>query len=124
MIKRKNIPKERRIEVYNKYDGHCAYCGCDLEYKDMQVDHLIPLQAWDYNEAPANLDPYDIKNLMPACRTCNHYKRYHDIEVFRKMIENIPKKLGERQYIYKVGMKYNFFDNKPKKVTFYFEQFD
>lgn len=29
-----------REEVYSKYNGHCAYCGCRLEYKDMQVDHI------------------------------------------------------------------------------------
>jgi 5-methylcytosine-specific restriction endonuclease McrA len=41
---RKAISKKMRLEVYNKYNGHCAYCGKELEYKDMQVDHLIPVQ--------------------------------------------------------------------------------
>lgn len=40
--KRKPIPKHIRQKVYEKYDGHCAYCGCKLEYKDMQVDHINP----------------------------------------------------------------------------------
>lgn len=31
-----------RKAVYAKYNGHCAYCGRKIEYKDMQVDHLIP----------------------------------------------------------------------------------
>ena len=39
--KRKAIPKSIRMTVYQKCDGHCAYCGCDLEYKDMQVDHVV-----------------------------------------------------------------------------------
>ncbi len=30
--KRKSIPKKTREEVYKMYDGHCAYCGCELEY--------------------------------------------------------------------------------------------
>lgn len=29
-----------REKVYQKYNGHCAYCGCELQYKDMQVDHI------------------------------------------------------------------------------------
>lgn len=37
---RKAIPKKVRELVYKKYGGHCAYCGCKLEYKDMQVDHI------------------------------------------------------------------------------------
>ena len=39
-MKRKPIPKQTRLTVYNKCNGHCAYCGCKLEYKDMQVDHI------------------------------------------------------------------------------------
>lgn len=37
---RKPIPKNIRKQVYEKYNGHCAYCGCKLDYKDMQVDTL------------------------------------------------------------------------------------
>lgn len=43
---RKPIPKKLRKQVYAKCNGHCAYCGCELEYKDMQVDHVIPLNGW------------------------------------------------------------------------------
>ena len=27
------ISKKVREIVYQKYDGHCAYCGCEIEYK-------------------------------------------------------------------------------------------
>ena len=30
-MKRKAIPKKVREAVYNKYDGHCAYCGKELD---------------------------------------------------------------------------------------------
>lgn len=43
--KRKAIPKSIRMTVYQKCNGHCAYCGCNLEYRDMQVDHVIPLNG-------------------------------------------------------------------------------
>ena len=39
-MKHKAIPKKIRQQVYDKYNGRCAYCGCKLEYKDMQVDHI------------------------------------------------------------------------------------
>ena len=29
------LNKKLRQEIYNKYDGHCAYCGCKIEMKDM-----------------------------------------------------------------------------------------
>lgn len=40
------ISKSKREAVYRKYDGHCAYCGREIAYKDMQVDHFLPLRAW------------------------------------------------------------------------------
>lgn len=40
--KRKRITKADRLRVFNKYGGHCAYCGREMEIKEMQVDHMIP----------------------------------------------------------------------------------
>lgn len=40
-VKRKPIPKDVRQKVYDKFKGHCAYCGCKLKYKEMQVDHFL-----------------------------------------------------------------------------------
>lgn len=62
------ISKSKREAVYRKYDGHCAYCGREIAYKDMQVDHFLPLRAWGIEDAGTD----DISNLMPACRMCNH----------------------------------------------------
>ena len=41
--------KETRLKVYLMYDGHCAYCGKDIEYKDMQVDHIVPKNRGMYS---------------------------------------------------------------------------
>lgn len=39
--------KRLRELVYQKFDGHCAYCGKKIELKDMQVDHFVPiLRGW------------------------------------------------------------------------------
>ena len=106
------MTKEIRQAVYQKYNGHCAYCGKEISYKDMQIDHFIPKAQGGVNNLP---------NLMPSCRICNHYKRDNSIEYFRECIATIPSKLAERQYIYKVGIAYGFFDSSPKSVQFYFE---
>lgn len=39
------ISKKKRMIVYEKYDGHCAYCGGEIAYKDMQVDHFMALKV-------------------------------------------------------------------------------
>ena len=119
----KTIPKKTRIEVYNKYNGHCAYCGKEIEYKDMQLDHMIPKQRERFKRyTEEEIECFE--NYMPSCRRCNHYKRAHSLETFRKMIEEIPKKLFRDSYIYKVGLDYDLVKDNTHKVKFYFEQFD
>lgn len=109
---RKKITKAERRQVYEKYDGHCAYCGKKIEYKDMQVDHMKPLRLGGAD---------DMSNYMPACRSCNHYKRGNSLEGFRKLVEEIPNKLERDSYIYRVGLDYGLVEPYRENVLFYFE---
>ena len=102
-----------REKVWKKFECRCAYCGRLIALKDMQVDHRVPKKNGGTDE---------FGNLMPSCRLCNHYKRAESLEHFRQAISTIPQKLGERQYIYKVGMAYGFYDNAQRTVKFWFEQ--
>lgn len=65
-MERKRFSAKERLQVYNKCDGHCAYCGCELNVKDMQIDHV---QSLYWHNGSNEMD-----NLLPACRSCNHYK--------------------------------------------------
>ena len=67
---RKAISKKVREQVFKKYNGHCAYCGCELKYEDMQVDHINSVYRAEIhgNKVDDSLD-----NYMPACRSCNFY---------------------------------------------------
>lgn len=121
MQKRKAIPKKVREAVYQKYNGHCAYCGKKIEYKEMQVDHIIPVQRERFKKYSED-EIECFENYVPACRRCNHYKRAHSLDVFRKMIEEIPAKLYRDNYIYKVGLDYGMVEAYEHKVKFYFEQ--
>jgi len=119
-MKRKSISKKMREAVYNKYDGHCAYCGKKLEPKGWQLDHLIPYQRERFGRyTEGQIECFE--NYMPACRRCNHYKRAHSLEVFREMIGEIPKKLYRDNYIYKVGLDYDLIESKEHMIRFYFE---
>ncbi len=109
------ISKGKREAVYKKYGGHCAYCGREIAYRDMQVDHLLAKRGWDEPGSD------DISNLMPACRMCNHYKRANTLETFRRYIAEIPRKL-HNDYIYKVGVVYGNVIENEKPIVFYFEQ--
>ena len=91
MANRRPIPPETRQVVYNKYGGHCAYCGKKLTYREMQVDHVLSV----CNNGENN----DIGNLMPACRMCNFYKSTYTIEQFRARLGKILGRLNKRVYL-------------------------
>ena len=66
MSKHKAIPKRIRQQLYEKYNHRCAYCGCNLEYKDMQVDHVKPVYVHnDIGHDMTESEMYDISNLLP-----------------------------------------------------------
>ena len=110
-LKRKPIPKKVREQVYNKYDGHCAYCGKQLAYKDMQVDHISPV----YLNGEDN-----IRNYMPACRACNFYKSTMGIEDFRKQLSSLQSRL-RKDFIYRLALQYGLIEEIDKNINFYFE---
>lgn len=116
MAKRRKLTKQERLEVYRKMDGHCAYCGCLLKYEDMQVDHVIPLEGWS-EQGTDTLD-----NMLPACRSCNHYKSAMSIESFRKMVENMPTALARDSVTYKNAVRFGLVFPNPHPVEFYFEK--
>lgn len=73
MSDRKPIPKRVRLAVYEKCNHRCAYCGCELEYKDMQVDHVEAVYLNEYNkyrfgEGLSKEELNSIDNYLPACR--------------------------------------------------------
>lgn len=119
-MSRANIRKGVRKIVYDKYNGHCAYCGCELEYKDMQVDHMEAVYRAEYNGKQAD---NSIDNYMPACRMCNFYKSTYTIDLFREMISGIPERL-KKVFIFRLAVKYGLIEIKDKLIRFYFEGSD
>lgn len=113
MSKRKPISKSTRTSVYLMYNGHCAYCGKQIDYKDMQVDHATPLRIGGAD---------DISNYMPACRSCNHYKAAFDIEDYRKYLGGIHKRLMRDSIPYQVAERFGIVNHVSDDVTFYFEK--
>ena len=90
MSKHKAIPKRIRQQLYEKYNHRCAYCGCNLEYKDMQVDHVKSVYVHnDIGHDMTESEMYDVSNLLPACRQCNFYKDTFSLGTFRKRLQTV-----------------------------------
>ena len=118
---RKRISKKTREAVFNKYGGRCAYCGCELTPRTMQVDHIKSV----YNSCLENGYVYtqddSFDNLNPSCRQCNFYKGTLDIEQFRNKIKTILYRTFQSTFQAKLAKKLGMM-----KVTqfdkFYFEK--
>ena len=74
--------KRKRLKVYNKYGGRCAYCGKKIKYEDFEIDHKIPKIIKGGNGE---------KNLMPACKSCNRLKFDLNIEEFKEKLYKMGK---------------------------------
>lgn len=112
-IKRKKLSKAERIRIYDKCNHRCAYCGCTLEYNDMQVDHAQPLRCGGADEEV---------NMLPACRSCNHYKATFTVEKYREYIEGIPERLSRDYIPFAVGKRFGIVKENHKPVVFWFEE--
>lgn len=110
---RPKIGKYARQMVYSKYNGHCAYCGEKLEYKDMQVDHIDPYIR-------GGMD--NLSNYNPACRSCNFYKDTMTVEQFREQLGKLVARL-HKVFIFRLALKHGLVKITDKPVEFYFEKF-
>lgn len=113
-MSRRQLTRKEREEVYKKYDGHCAYCGCELEYKEMQVDHFAPYYLFGDNT--------QMSNLMPACRQCNFRKGTLTIEKFRKEVELTAERLRRDNFMFRLAEKYSIVNVNTDPIKFYFEK--
>ena len=112
-MKRRKLTASERREIYDKCDNHCAYCGEYIKYEDMQVDHVMPLHKGGADS---------IDNMLPACRSCNHYKSTLTLEQFRANIERMPDVLTRDNTTYKIAARFGVIKVVRPKVTFYFEK--
>ena len=115
--KRIRIPTDVRKKLYVDFDGRCAYCGCPIDYAEMQVDHIES----HYRHGGADA----IENFLPSCADCNGLKSDYTLDEFRlALIPNCAKKgrrLGKDRSS-RICKKYGLFANPRKKIVFYFEK--
>jgi 5-methylcytosine-specific restriction endonuclease McrA len=111
-----------RQEVYDKYNGKCAYCGEDINLKKFQVDHIHPRHLSHLE----NLDNDRYENLNPACRKCNSFKAGSVLEIFRSELSLQVERLlrnntwAARQFDRALRFKQVEITKRP--IVFHFEE--
>ena len=109
--RRKVLSKDMRTRVYEMYGGHCAYCGREIDIKEMQVDHVQAVYLGGEDE---------IANYRPACRSCNFYKSTMSVEGLREQLGLIAGRL-EKLFIFRLALAYGLIHLTGRPVKFYFE---
>ena len=108
------IPKKMRENAHGRFEGHCAYCGKQIKYSEMEIDFLLPVKYGGKIE---------IENLLPSCRVCNRYRKNRKLEQFRSSLELIPKTLTRDSGAYRIAKQYNIIQDVSKpSVQFWFEE--
>lgn len=119
--KRRKLTPTQREQIFNLCAGHCAYCGCEITIKQMQVDHYIPLEL-SAIAAACGHDADSLDNMMPACRSCNHYKSSLTLERFRGAIYRWHDILMRDNVTYKNAVRFGQVRPTQHVPEFYFEK--
>ena len=120
--------KNVREIVYDKCGGHCAYCGCAISMKQMQVDHIQPhwhtLTQEQADRSKIQKGSHDIDNLNPSCARCNKWKSTYTLEQFRGVVETSLERLERDTPNFRLARDYNLLSITKGPVRFYFETFN
>lgn len=63
------IPGSLRYDIIRRAKGRCEACGCSVEDRALEVDHIVPR-----NKGGSD----DLSNLQALCYVCNAQKRDRD----------------------------------------------
>jgi 5-methylcytosine-specific restriction endonuclease McrA len=123
--------KKQRQELFEKYDGKCAYCGCELK-RGWHADHIEPVirdSRWNKEKGRfeqtgtvQNPENETLENYNPACASCNIQKNSFSVEQFRINIQNFVKSLNRNSTQYKFAKRYDLIVETENPVVFYFER--
>lgn len=83
MVKRKQMSKKLRFEIFKRDGFSCQYCGATPPAVVLEVDHINPV---------ANGGDNDPDNLICACFNCNRGKAANSLD-------SIPQSLSEKAAI-------------------------
>ena len=112
-----------RKEVYQKYNGHCAYCGTEIDFKAMEVDHLFPKSRVKYELRDEQPNVEIPENYMPSCRKCNRHKGSFKIEEWRKELSLQVSRLRKSAQFDR-ARRFRQIQITESPIMFYYEQIE
>jgi len=107
-----------RKALYDKFEGHCAYCGRKIDFREMQVDHYWP-KCLSHHEPKLDKNRFD--NLMPACAKCNNHKHGMRPEVWRDELGKQVSRLRTTAQFDR-ALRFGQIKITESPIVFYFEK--
>jgi 5-methylcytosine-specific restriction endonuclease McrA len=130
----KKLKKAEREAVFQKFDGHCAYCAEQLPDKGWHADHMLPVgritryctakRRYIYTGVSRNPQNDNLENLVPACKSCNLLKRDMSIEQFRTLLQNFTRSLTRDDVRYRAAKRFSTIVETEIPVIFLFESYE
>lgn len=113
------MKRELREKVWEKYGRRCAYCGKELTYKQLQVDHIDPVyRTWKNH--PKGDDSFE--NLNPSCARCNNWKHAMPLDTFKSEVGKQVERLKRDRSQFRLALDYGLVVETGADVVFYFER--
>lgn len=118
--------RRKRLQVLEKCNCRCAYCGENLYGESFHIDHIEPKNR---NKGLISrhlaCNPIsgsdDISNLFPSCAGCNSSKSDLSIEEFRDRIYDRLVRLNNYSSEYRIAKRFGLVEEKEIDIVFYFE---
>ncbi|WP_082007101.1 HNH endonuclease [Pseudarthrobacter phenanthrenivorans] len=60
------------LELAERLEYRCTYCGRVTQPEDLQMDHIVPLHK-------TSRGPHALTNITPACSGCNRSKKHRPL---------------------------------------------
>jgi len=133
-----SLTKKQRQIVWEKSNGKCWYCGCDLPEKGWHADHVEavirgskvvenkPGSMYTHRIVSTNEkgrpQNHTIENMVPACAPCNLFKSTFSIEFFRKEIAAQVERARRSSVNFRTAERFGLIETKELPIVFWFER--
>lgn len=138
------LTKLQRRELFDIFEGRCAYCGCQLPENGWHADHVEAIWrewwkgrmkiTWEVQDGRlvkreerqriSCLKPQNdhIGNLFPSCRACNIDKAANTLEDWRAELERKVQVLRNNYSAFRHAERFGLVTVNNASVVFYFER--
>lgn len=99
-INKEAVSEKRRSLIFQKYVGHCAFCGKKISKDSFAIEYGA-------EKLQNRLKRY--YELLPACLSCANEKRGMQLESYRQFLQDKDKHPGS-------------YSSNVKHIQFYYEK--